>query len=279
MECGREEGEGIVDDSKWRDAYLAMRQDAAIGRHFRGIVHNLNGVVQAFSMQAELLAMMFDRAFALLDEMGNKASAGECARLDDLAGLLRKRAALPQQMAEKVTACQDIVNHVLAPCLLLEKNSREEETADVNAVLRGGMDFLLADSFFKHRVEKKTELAAGMPPVAMPHAALRHVVAMLLDNALDALRDVAAPRLCVSTSMAGEFARMTIENIGGHVDPENFEMIFAPFFSTRQGHAGLGLYLVRRLVEAHGGRIVVENGSHGLRAVVDLPVAGGETGR
>ena len=46
----------------WESAYAEQMHDAALGKLFRGIVHNLNGLLQAFSMQAELLELMFQQA-------------------------------------------------------------------------------------------------------------------------------------------------------------------------------------------------------------------------
>lgn len=52
----------------WEDAYLAQSQNARIGRLFKGTIHNLNGIIQVFSMQSELFDMMFASADELLDE-------------------------------------------------------------------------------------------------------------------------------------------------------------------------------------------------------------------
>ncbi len=68
--------------------------------------------------------------------------------------------------------------------------------------------------------------------------------------------------------------RLTVEDSGPGIPPENVGRIFAPFFTTRKGGRGLGLAVVHRAVEAHGGAVYVEElAAGGTRFVVLLPGA------
>ena len=58
-----------MDEKAWEEAFVAYGLDAAVGRRFRGLTHNLNGVAQAFSMQTELLGMFFSRAGEILQQL------------------------------------------------------------------------------------------------------------------------------------------------------------------------------------------------------------------
>jgi two-component system, NtrC family, sensor histidine kinase PilS len=55
--------------------------------------------------------------------------------------------------------------------------------------------------------------------------------------------------------------RLTVTDSGPGIDEEIVEHIFNPFFTRRPGGTGLGLALVQRAVEAHGGAIFVDNAS------------------
>lgn len=70
---------------------------------------------------------------------------------------------------------------------------------------------------------------------------------------------------------------LSVRDSGPGVAPETVERIFDPFFTTREGGSGLGLAVVHRAVEAHGGAIFVDRGSGGgAEFVIYLPGGDGE---
>ncbi len=67
---------------------------------------------------------------------------------------------------------------------------------------------------------------------------------------------------------------LSVQDSGPGIPPEDLGRIFSPFFTTRKGGSGLGLAVVHRAVEAHGGAVYTEEGSGGgTRFVVLLPGA------
>jgi signal transduction histidine kinase len=102
---------------------------------------------------------------------------------------------------------------------------------------------------------------------------LQQVLANLLDNA----RKNAPPETLIQVALErfDGVARLVVEDEGGSVDPDQVERIFEKFVRGRDGTVtgtGLGLYISRRIVEEHGGRIWVESspGQH-TRFVIELP--------
>ena len=103
---------------------------------------------------------------------------------------------------------------------------------------------------------------------------LQQVLANLLDNARKNAPPDTPIRLALDRA-DDTHARIVVEDEGGGIDPDQMERIFEKFVRGRDGSVtgtGLGLYICRRIVEAHGGRIWAEGGSgERTRFVVELP--------
>ena len=107
---------------------------------------------------------------------------------------------------------------------------------------------------------------------------LQQVVMNLLSNAVKFTPS--GGRIEVRLARAGGNARLTVSDSGEGIAPDVLRHIFEPFHQaesgTRRAHQGLGLGLaiVRQLVEAHGGRVHAESAGkgHGAMFVVELPI-------
>jgi signal transduction histidine kinase len=68
---------------------------------------------------------------------------------------------------------------------------------------------------------------------------------------------------------------LRVSDEGPGIDPEVFDQVFEPFARGSGGGAGLGLTIVRHLVEAHGGEVWIEidPNARGTSLVVALPSA------
>jgi signal transduction histidine kinase len=102
----------------------------------------------------------------------------------------------------------------------------------------------------------RAETAGSAQVVADPRRAAQ-VGELLLANACQAARS----RVTIHTAVHPETGAVewTITDDGPGIAPEQAERLFSPFFTTRAGHAGLGLALAQKLVELHGGRISAGN--------------------
>jgi len=96
--------------------------------------------------------------------------------------------------------------------------------------------------------------------------ALTHILANACSHAQD--------RVHVSAESDGDRVLLRIENDGGPIPEAVAERVFEPFFSTRPTGTGLGLAVVRRLIEDQGGTVRLERGADATVFLVDLPAAG-----
>lgn len=100
---------------------------------------------------------------------------------------------------------------------------------------------------------------------------LGRVFSNLLGNAVEALAGRNGQILLTARRDPGH-VRITVEDSGPGVVPENLARLFDPYFSAKSGGTGLGLAIAKKIVEEHGGRITAENRSEGgFRVTFDLP--------
>lgn len=99
---------------------------------------------------------------------------------------------------------------------------------------------------------------------------IRQALHNLLQNAIHASPPGEEVRLLASPN--GSSIRFVVEDKGEGIPPELAERIFTPFFTTKSQGTGLGLPITRRIVEGHGGRLLVESApGQGTRITVELP--------
>lgn len=99
---------------------------------------------------------------------------------------------------------------------------------------------------------------------------LRQLLINLVRNALVAVRG--SGRVRVSVRDGGETARLSIWDSAGSIPAANLSRLFEPFFTTREGGAGLGLSTSHSIVTAHEGKIYVTSSpEQGTEFVVLLP--------
>jgi signal transduction histidine kinase len=127
-------------------------------------------------------------------------------------------------------------------------------------------------------VRVETDVPVELPLVLGDEAALRRALRNLFDNAIKYGGDSPWLGIRARADNGGREVLVTVEDHGLGITPEDLPRIFEPFYrgrhvSSQQIHgSGLGLSLVRRIVESHGGSVVVEKGGGGGSAfTIRLP--------
>ncbi len=125
-------------------------------------------------------------------------------------------------------------------------------------------------------VQLHLDLADGLPPVLADPEAIKRVVANLVDNAAESMKDCVVRELHITTSTpeTRDAVEIEVADTGEGVTADTKEKLFLPYFSTKARGTGLGLAIVARILEDHGGSVrVEENHPVGTRFVVELPIA------
>ena len=253
-----------------RDRALAQKQAeliraerlAVIGKLAAQITHEVRNPLSSIGLNAELLE-------------------DELAGLPDPADRDRTRASL-QAISAEVARLKAITEEYLQYARLPRP---ELVMVDVGALLEQFLAFLrreVEEAKVALRCEGLVAHAQGGPaPILADPAQLRQAVLNVARNALEALRTVPEPRtmtVALTTRLAADGTPdgviLRIEDSGPGIDPNVQDRLFEPFVTGKPHGTGLGLALVREIVQEHGGRVSaaspVQDG-RGTAVIIELP--------
>jgi signal transduction histidine kinase len=114
--------------------------------------------------------------------------------------------------------------------------------------------------------EIETSLAKDLPLIEGDPVQIQQVLVNLVSNALDAMRQTPTSRRKVEISTAGKGESdvcLSVRDHGSGIRTEVHDRLFDQFFTTKEHGLGMGLAIVRSIVEAHGGKIHAENVADG----------------
>ncbi len=223
---------------------IQAQRDAAWGEAARRMAHEIKNPLTPIQLSAERLeAKLADRLEGPARETLTRAVAtivGQVGAMKGLVDAFAQYARLPSPRIERV-----------------DLNAL---TLEVLALYEGGIPISL-------------DLASGLPPVAGDPALLRQVLVNLMKNAQEALHDRESPRIRVDTLLEGERIALGVEDNGPGFPEELKSRMFEPYATTKPRGTGLGLPVVKKIIEEHHGTIEVQNlDGGGARICVHLPV-------
>lgn len=119
----------------------------------------------------------------------------------------------------------------------------------------------------------RLDLAPGLPHIIGDAAKLRQVLHNLLQNAQDALTDAGDPRITVATAVHEGAVRFSVSDNGSGFPEHLMKRAFEPYVTTKPKGTGLGLVIVKKIIEEHGGNVVIGNiEPHGALVTITLPL-------
>jgi PAS domain S-box-containing protein len=152
----------------------------------------------------------------------------------------------------------EVIRHVR---VLTKKTDTPKAALDINDVINEVIA-LVERELFTHRVSLRMELAPALPVVLADRVQLQQVIINLVMNGVEAMQPITTrPRQIVirSNQNEGREVRVTVEDRGIGISPENADRLFNPFFTTKSSGMGMGLSICRSIIESHGGRMSATN--------------------
>lgn len=235
------------------DAMRHANRLAHVGRSTAAVAHDMNNPLTAIDAYAERLCADFEKPGAVL----RPEDVEKVHRIREASGRLRGLVrslvtyARPQGQLRSPCVVSDLVADALRYC--------EHEVAAAKATV--------------HQQNK------GEARVLAVADHLVQVFVNLVTNACHALPadggTITLESECVHEGTGGECVRISVRDSGAGVPEGMRSKIFTPFFTTKGDDrgSGLGLYVVRTVIEEHGGTVVLDGGvGGGACFVVTLPL-------
>jgi two-component system sensor histidine kinase HydH len=199
---------------------------AAVGRLAAGVAHEVRNPLSSMRGLARFLARGLDEASREAEYL--KVMVNEIDRLNRVVtGLLDF--ARPRQPDLARLDLNDVIRHTLG----LVRDDARHQGVDLAEALADDPVLVLADR------DQATQ-----------------AILNILLNGLEAMPQ--GGRLTVASAADDGYGRVVVADTGPGIPPEDRSRLFDPFFTTKKQGTGLGLAQVARIMEAHGGRVTVD---------------------
>ncbi len=145
--------------------------------------------------------------------------------------------------------------------VLLGKGELQVKVLEINQLIREAATLMKSYGMIRN-VAMTMELSAGLSSIKGDKIQLEQVLLNLVLNAYEAMRAVDhGPReMLITTAKHDEqMVKVSVQDTGSGVDPEDLEHIFEPYHTTKPEGLGMGLSICRSIIEAHEGRLWAEN--------------------
>ena len=244
LPAGVESGYVVVFDDVTH--VLQAQRDAAWAEVARRLAHEIKNPLTPIQLSAERMQLKLEP----------KLAPAEAEMLSRSTGTIVKQVAALKRMVDAFS------QYARAP----EPSMRE---LDLNALI--GEVLTLYESLGS-RI--RLELAPGLPRIVGDAAQLRQVLHNLLQNAQDALADTAQAAIIVASAPVNGGVRLTVSDNGTGFPEHLMKRVFEPYVTTKPKGTGLGLVIVKKIIEEHGGEVEIGNiAPHGARVTITLPAA------
>ena len=223
---------------------VGAQKEAAWGEVAKRLAHEIRNPLTPIQLSAERLA------WKLQDKLGEQ----------DAQILARSTDTIIKQVAAMKEMVEAFRNYARAPALKLEKQDLNKIIEEVLLLYEAGA--CTFDAVF-----------SNIPAVMYADTtAMRQVLHNIFKNAAEAAEEAAQPQVHIRTANADGQITLTVANNGKSFGKDMLANAFEPYVTDKPTGTGLGLPVVKKIVEEHGGRIALSNPAEGGACVkITLP--------
>ena len=223
---------------------VRVQKEAAWGEVAKRLAHEIRNPLTPIQLSAERLA------WKLQDKLGEQ----------DAQILARSTDTIIKQVAAMKEMVEAFRNYARAPSLKLEKQDLNKIIEEVLLLYEAGA--CTFDAVF-----------SNIPAVMYADTtAMRQVLHNIFKNAAEAAEEAAQPEVHIHTDNTDGKITLTVANNGKSFGKDMLANAFEPYVTDKPTGTGLGLPVVKKIVEEHGGRIALSNPAEGGACVkITLP--------
>ena len=223
---------------------VRAQKEAAWGEVAKRLAHEIRNPLTPIQLSAERLA------WKLQDKLGEQ----------DAQILARSTDTIIKQVAAMKEMVEAFRNYARAPSLKLEKQDLNKIIEEVLLLYEAGA--CTFDAVF-----------SNIPAVMYADTtAMRQVLHNIFKNAAEAAEEAAQPEVHIHTDNTDGKITLTVANNGKSFSKDMLANAFEPYVTDKPTGTGLGLPVVKKIVEEHGGRIALSNPAEGGACVkITLP--------
>lgn len=225
-------------------ALVRAQKEAAWGEVAKRLAHEIRNPLTPIQLSAERLA------WKLADKLNEQ----------DARILTRSTDTIIKQVAAMKDMVEDFRNYARSPSLKLEKLDLNQIIDEVLLLYEGNACTFVA------------ELSNIPLYIAADTGAMRQVLHNIFKNAAEAAEADAEPRVSICTQEQGDTVLLTVTNNGKCFSDDMLLHAFDPYVTDKPTGTGLGLPVVKKIIEEHKGRISLSNCPEGGACVrITLP--------
>lgn len=270
MNVVRQQLETLIDDSFQADPQQLRAAHLSLGKvldlELAIMLHTYREDLLAQQARVERLSVFGQLVGSIGHELRNPLGVIETSLF-----ILKQRVGSDERAIKHTNRIGDqllIANQIISDLLdLIRDKPLTREPVKIESILSAAIGMI------QHPPEVRiiVEGVEGLPAVSGDASQLRQVFVNLIDNGVHAASPKGEVRVA---GRVNGFVEVSVQDTGAGIDPAIQRRLFEPLITTKVKGIGLGLALVKRIVERHDGTITsVSTPGEGARFVVKLPKA------